>query len=305
MTDHLVKFYENEEELAATAVGFSRAGVLAGDAVMFVATPEHRKAFRGGLQDSGIDVGEAEAQGWLSMFDAAGMLEQLTDGGSLDPGAFDHTVGDLVRRAMSPGRSTRIYGEMVSLLWERGDLVGAMELEGMWNALGSATSFVLLCAYPCKLMESPEAIPAFCEVCGLHSEVLGGPPLLEDAEVVARFPCCAQAARYARRFVSDALCSWGCPQLVDDALQIVSELAINAISHARSSFTVSLARTPVTVRIAVGDADESVPELTTPSTTAERGRGLKLVEALSVRWEHSPAPGGKIVWADLELPRRR
>ena len=36
---------------------------------------------------------------------------------------------------------------MVNLLWERGDVVGAMLLEGFWNDLATDFDFALLCGY--------------------------------------------------------------------------------------------------------------------------------------------------------------
>jgi len=302
MIDHRVKFYDSDADLAATAVEFLGIGLLAGERVIVVATPEHREFFRTGLEQAGIDVRDAQAHGRLSLLDAAGVLDSLTHKGALDPGLFDREVGVLVRRAASGGRGVRIFGEMVASLWERGDVVGALELEDMWSTLGSELPFALLCAYRCRAMETAEAVPSYCEVCSLHSDVVGGPPALEDAQLIGTFPCSVYAARYARRFVSDALSAWGFPQLLDNGWQIVSELAINAISHARSSFTVSLARSDTTIRIAVGDTDDSVPDFTTKSSVAGSGRGLKLVEALSVRWDHTPTPGGKLVWADVPMP---
>ncbi len=41
------------------------------------------------------------------------------------------------------------------------------------------------------------------------------------------------------------------------------------------------------------------PEPQPPSTTREGGRGLLIVSALAKAWGIDPAPGGKVVWAEL------
>jgi hypothetical protein len=42
----------------------------------------------------------------------------------------------------------RVFGEMVSLLWDAGLIDAAVELEVLWNELGVQYPFSLLCAYP-------------------------------------------------------------------------------------------------------------------------------------------------------------
>ncbi len=66
----------------------------------------------------------------------------------------------------------------------------------------------------------------------------------------------------------------------------------------------------VTVEVsAIGDrlariqvADEgapTVPRLRKPGTEDDHGRGLRLVEAASVRWGVQPGPLGNTVWAEV------
>ncbi|EYT83913.1 regulatory protein, partial [Streptomyces sp. Tu 6176] len=70
----------------------------------------------------------------------------------------------------------------------------------------------------------------------------------------------------------------------------------------------TVTRTPGSggVRIEVTDArGEQLPTTPPypegPSTEAESGRGLLLVEALADRWGVQPyPPGGKTVWAEIE-----
>jgi CheY-like chemotaxis protein/anti-sigma regulatory factor (Ser/Thr protein kinase) len=105
----------------------------------------------------------------------------------------------------------------------------------------------------------------------------------------------------ARRFVVQQLEEWGSPIFADAAALVVSELATNAVVHANSSFVVRLKLSPAALRIEVTDADAlTTPEPQPPSQTAEGGRGLLLVSAVSSSWGVEPSDeGGKLTWAEL------
>ena len=57
---------------------------------------------------------------------------------------------------------------------------------------------------------------------------------------------------------------------------------------------------PGRLRIAVGDQESRAPSVTSAASDDENGRGLALVEALTLRWGVVPrGPAGKVVWAVL------
>ena len=87
-------------------------------------------------------------------------------------------------------------------------------------------------------------------------------------------------------------------------LLVASELATNAIEHAKSAFRISAVaerdRGVLIVRIEVMDADPRHPRKLPQHTGDAGGRGIPLVEALSQRWGvQSTSSGGKIVFAEL------
>ena len=57
------------------------------------------------------------------------------------------------------------------------------------------------------------------------------------------------------------------------------------------------------MRIEVVDDALGLPQAAVVPASAQRGRGLALVAALSSRWGYEKKPRGKRVWA--ELPARR
>jgi anti-sigma regulatory factor (Ser/Thr protein kinase) len=109
-----------------------------------------------------------------------------------------------------------------------------------------------------------------------------------------------RAAGRARRFVVDALRRRGWDEaLIDAAGLAVTELATNAILHARSPFTVTLTADDRGVRIEVWDSARVLPRLTPMDPLGEHGRGLCLVEAVASRWGIDPEATGKVMWVEL------
>jgi MEDS: MEthanogen/methylotroph, DcmR Sensory domain len=297
--DHVVVFYRADEDLASHVIEYLAAALVQGDAAIVVARARHVAAFKEGLRGVGIDVDAAQTADRLSVLDAAETLAKLVVDGLPDAAAFEAVIGSVVRHAVSTGRPVRVYGEMVDLLWDEGHVMGAIELEKLWNGLADDIPFSLFCAYSGPMVARLETAAAFAQVCNLHSDVMGSGPRLDEAEISRRFPLARHGPRQARLFVAEALTAWGRSELIDDATLVVGELAMNAVTHAASGFTVSLARAGEMVTIAVGDRDVTAPVRRSYSSTSPGGRGLHLVEAVASGWGHTVVSTGKLVWANL------
>jgi anti-sigma regulatory factor (Ser/Thr protein kinase) len=100
----------------------------------------------------------------------------------------------------------------------------------------------------------------------------------------------------ARRFVRQALVDLGAEDFEYAASQVVSELAANAVIHARSTFEVGLHLAGDDLRVTV--TDRSRRPLVTKSHSAEAttGRGLSLVTAIADDWGVERHDDGKTVW---------
>src|ERR1700709_687742 len=75
---HIVQFYEAEDELIAAVCDYLVAGVLAGEPLVIVATPEHRAAFAAQLRERGFEAGVPEATTLPPVPDAREALATLT-----------------------------------------------------------------------------------------------------------------------------------------------------------------------------------------------------------------------------------
>lgn len=108
----------------------------------------------------------------------------------------------------------------------------------------------------------------------------------------------------ARRFVLRHVRDWRLTPILDVAALVITELAANAVDHARSAFEVRVALTPAALRLEVADGGRGTPEPQPTRRDAERGRGLLLVSAMSASWGvDDVVEDGKVVWAELALDR--
>jgi hypothetical protein len=97
----------------------------------------------------------------------------------------------------------------------------------------------------------------------------------------------------------DALTDLGAAGASDDAVALVSELATNAVMHARSPYTVAVSRDGDTVRVDVHDLSAVIPRQRGYGLDATTGRGLRLVATISSSWGIEAETGGKAVWFEV------
>jgi hypothetical protein len=169
--DHLVTFYESSSFLAASVRGFLLEGLTRGETILIVATPAHRDAFAAALEDAGHDVARSRREGHYIELDAPSTLAELVVDGQLTGARFEQVVARRVAELASSGAGVRVFGEMVALLWEAGELNLALELEDRWNTFRERVPLPLLCGYPLSAFDTPETTARFHDVCGRHSRV--------------------------------------------------------------------------------------------------------------------------------------
>jgi hypothetical protein len=105
----------------------------------------------------------------------------------------------------------------------------------------------------------------------------------------------AEARHLAVRFLSDQ------PRAVRDSVELaVSELATNALLHARTEFDLEVQVVDRNVRVQVADKSHGEPELQEHSISESHGRGLQIVRRLSDRFGIDWFPGdGKTIWFEI------
>src|SRR3954470_972924 len=112
-------------------------------------------------------------------------------------------------------------------------------------------------------------------------------------------PARAESVSKARRFVRQRLLALSAEAAADDAETLVSELATNAVLHARTDYTIGVTRTDGMIRVRVHDLSAVLPRQRHYGTDSTTGRGIRLVTALAVDWGVGPEDPGKAIWFDL------
>lgn len=107
------------------------------------------------------------------------------------------------------------------------------------------------------------------------------------------------APRRARADLRSALAAQADPDAIDVVELLTSELVTNAVEHAGSPARVAAAVLGARIRVSVSDDDPTPLQVATPAAGAEGGRGLALVEALSLSWGIDVTPSGKTVWFEI------
>jgi hypothetical protein len=170
--DHLVAFYDGDAHLVEMVLTFAEAGLRDGEAVIVVATAEHLDAIVAGLTAAGLDTIAAGTAQQLVLLDAAATLARFMVDGRPDAAGFRDVVGALVDDTVSRWGQVRVYGEMVALLWEDGEVEDAIALEDHWNDFGAEQEFVLLCAYPMRVFGREVKTEPFRTMCQQHAAIL-------------------------------------------------------------------------------------------------------------------------------------
>ena len=305
MTDrvHEVAAYDEATSLDDRVADFVARSLEDGVPVVTVSRPAHRRAVDALLVNRGVDVERARREGHLATLDADETMALFMVGGRPDPALFAAFVA-----AVAPvdGPAISAFGEMVALLWERGQVDAAIELEALWNTALAGHPVRLLCAYPASLLADAE-LDAVARMCGLHDHVslAGAHPgsgrttadeHLVSSTVLLPVP---PSVGSVRRFVRDALTGWGLDHLVGDAVLITSELATNAVTHGSSPFRTSLTRTGDVLRVSVEDGSSAWPRRHQALPGDQDGRGMAIVAVLSQRTGCDATAGGKVAWAEL------
>ena len=97
------------------------------------------------------------------------------------------------------------------------------------------------------------------------------------------------------------LAGWGVEATGWTAAQVVSELATNCTLHARSDFTLRVLLDGACVRLEAEDSSPVPLQTRAYSATSTTGRGLGIVDVLSVEWGVTSRPDGKTVWVLLAV----
>ena len=169
--EHIAQFYEHDAVLLDTLTGFIAGGLKAGEGTIVIATAEHLKAIDERLVESGVDVAAAQLRDQYITLGADEALSRFMVNRWPDDQLFADLVAELINRARGNGRRVRAFGEMVALLWARGDAAATIRLEHLWHNICQSQLFSLFCAYP-KTGFTEDPSESLAEICAVHSKII-------------------------------------------------------------------------------------------------------------------------------------
>ena len=173
---HVVHFYTDQSFLLDPLTRFVGTALGAGDGAIVIARQHLLNAMTQRLKANGLDSAGAVRHGRLAMLEASATLAQFMIKGMPDASLFVSVVGSKIAEVKAALKTENpqiaAFGEMVALLWERGNPKAAVRLEQLWNALAVQHRFSLHCAYPMKGFDLEEHSEPFRQICAEHTAVV-------------------------------------------------------------------------------------------------------------------------------------
>lgn len=144
-----MSYFADEAQLGAEVAAFVAEGLQRGEPAIVLTCPAHRAGIAEELRRRAIDLEAAVREGDLLLMDAEEMLATLMNGGDMPDAAIYHrdvgaAVASLLRGRPGP---VRIFGDMVDLLWRRGQHDAAIRIEMLSNQLAVLHPVTVICGY--------------------------------------------------------------------------------------------------------------------------------------------------------------
>jgi len=166
---HQVEFYSDD---ATFVVGFSHfieTALIAGSAVIVVATESNREGLLQRLRERGVDIVAAIERGSYIALDVADTLSTFMENDVPDPVRFFGVVDDLIAAAArtTAGDPSRvaICGECASILWAQGKADAAIQVEQLCNQLAKRYKMGILCGFSLSDFYREEDKQIFQTIC--------------------------------------------------------------------------------------------------------------------------------------------
>jgi hypothetical protein len=159
---HIIYPYTDENLVAQAVCLYASAGLRNGEGVILIMTAAHCESINERLAAEGFNVAALQETGQLTCIVAEDLLTGFMSDGMPDEHLFKTIAGRLIKTARTSSGTAehgyvRVFGEMVSLLWNT-NLPAAARLEELWNEMIELHSISLLCTY-CLSGEAQKSLP--------------------------------------------------------------------------------------------------------------------------------------------------
>jgi hypothetical protein len=148
-SDHVVQLYQDQDFLNRAVCRFAGAALANGEGIILVPTLTHWNGIRPRLEAEGVDVEAARQRGQLTIVDADELLPRFMRDAMPDSPMFLGLAAEVIARARADGTYSKVrwWGEMVNVLWERGDVTASMHLEDLFDQLAHKHDIAIFCSF--------------------------------------------------------------------------------------------------------------------------------------------------------------
>lgn len=171
--EHVVQVYENDQAFLDLLFAFVNGGIDAGDCTIVIATPEHLRFLDTKLKSTGLDPADLVRKNLFIPLDADASLSNFMVNDWPDENLFTAFVNTVISKAKLSNQKIRAFGEMVALLWAKGQKDATVRLEYLWNKFCDNRALSLFCAYPQSGFPQ-DATESINHICGAHSKLISG-----------------------------------------------------------------------------------------------------------------------------------
>ena len=164
--DHMVQVYQDPDFLIDAVAQYVGSGLAAGEAAIVIARPENLDRLVRELERMHISRSPA-----FKFLDAEATLAKFMVGGTPEWTGFHKLIGGTIAEMRLQYPAVRAYGEMVDILWQRGEQKAAVRLEEFWNEIGRLQTFSLLCAYAIDPLRG-DTYAGLESICRCHTHLI-------------------------------------------------------------------------------------------------------------------------------------
>ncbi len=145
---HFAQLYRETQSLVESVSLFIEAGLRRGNGAVVIAPFNQIEQFLVHLRRNGLEPEPYRTYGQLCLINADEILNQYMRDRTFDLEGFKQETRNILESVLRFGRSdTRVYGEMVNILWQQGDTQTAIKLEEHWNDLAQLYPLSIFCGY--------------------------------------------------------------------------------------------------------------------------------------------------------------
>jgi hypothetical protein len=138
-----------------------------------IATAAHLAALDKRLAASGYSVTSLISKTQYLPLDAEETLAEFMVNDWPDENLFNKVISEVIVKAKGNSRKVRAFGEMVAILWAKGQVGATVRLEHLWNKFCENEAFSLFCAYP-KSGFTEDAAESVMHICSAHTKMITG-----------------------------------------------------------------------------------------------------------------------------------